>query len=143
MAHMENNSASAPGPSSMPAPPSLNSLSLQPPSNSFLPAGMPAPQSPTPSYYNAAPQHQMHQPYAPAAQQYAPAPQANQGYYSPPPSQPQQQQQGYYPAPAPQVSNPGASRAPPLNNADPRVKDAVELCNFAISAIKVSRGAKY
>jgi vacuolar protein sorting-associated protein VTA1 len=31
---------------------------------------------------------------------------------------------------------PGASRAPPLNNADPRVKDTVELCNFAIAALK-------
>lgn len=35
------------------------------------------------------------------------------------------------------TSNCGASRAPPLNNADPRVKDTVELCNFAIAALKV------
>lgn len=35
------------------------------------------------------------------------------------------------------ANNPGASRAPPLNNADPRVKDTVEICNFVIAALKV------
>lgn len=36
----------------------------------------------------------------------------------------------------PASNNPGASRAPPLNNADPRVKDTVEICNFVIAALK-------
>lgn len=47
------------------------------------------------------------------------------------PSAPAQHQ---YPA---GQNNLGASRAPPINNADPRVKDTVELCNFAIAALKV------
>lgn len=47
-------------------------------------------------------------------------------------------------APAP-TTKPSASgptpgfqppRGPPINNADPRVKDAVELCNFAVAALK-------
>lgn len=33
---------------------------------------------------------------------------------------------------------PGSARSPPTNNADPRVKDTIELCNFAISALKVA-----
>lgn len=39
----------------------------------------------------------------------------------------------HYPPAGPNL---GASRAPPINNADPRVKDTVELCNFAIAALK-------
>ncbi len=128
MAHMEN---ATPAP---PQPPSLNSLNLQSPTA----AASPTPQSPTPSYYSTTPSFQ-------AQPQYAPAPTPSSQYYQPPPSTnyynatPVQPQQNFFqpPTPAP-VSNPGASRAPPLNNADPRVKDAVELCNFAISAIKVS-----
>lgn len=130
MAHMENSTPSTSITPTVPPPPSLSSLSLQPPSSA--PAPTAAPQSPNPYAYSPpAPQYAP----PPTQQQYAPPPQPTQNFYNnPPPSQPQ----SYYPAPAPVVNNPGASRAPPLNNADPRVKDAVELCNFAISAIKVS-----
>jgi hypothetical protein len=38
----------------------------------------------------------------------------------------------------PQAYNPPANRPAPLNNADPRVKDSIELCNFAIAALKVN-----
>jgi hypothetical protein len=69
----------------------------------------------------------------------------------PPTSQPQMYQQ---PPPAVQpqrVSNPppqNFSFAPPSqfvsaphNNSDPRVKDSIELCQFAIAAMKVSHNA--
>ena len=38
---------------------------------------------------------------------------------------------------APQAMFPQV-RSPPVTNADPRVKDTVELCHFAIAALKVS-----
>eukprot|EP01035_Chromulina_nebulosa_P019473 gene19473-25355_t len=47
------------------------------------------------------------------------------GYINPYPTAPQL-------APSPVITN----RPPPNNNNDPRVKDAIEVCNFAIAALK-------
>lgn len=132
MSHM-NEDVSA---NSIPDVTSLNNLSLQPPTQ--------APQAPpsNPSYSQPA-----HSP--PPSYNYPSSPTPS---YQQPPPQPQYQQQPppqYTAAPiqAPSANSvvtnrppsyPGQSRAPPLSNTDPRVKDAVEICNFAISALKVS-----
>jgi hypothetical protein len=93
----------------------------------------------------------------------APAPplQPYQMPTSPPVVYPLQQQQSFHPmppSPAPmqqfspspyhhptslqppsyQFPQASASRGPPQSPADPRVKDSIELCNFAISALNVS-----
>jgi hypothetical protein len=135
MAHME-----APSPQSSakvtPSPPSLSSLN-----NLLPPSGITSQQQQQQQAYqqysppSPSPSPMMN--FAPAvnSQAYYPAPQQtnNTPNYSQQQMPPQMQvQQGYSTS-----SMPGASRAPPMNNADPRVKDAIEICNFAIAALKV------
>jgi hypothetical protein len=87
-------------------------------------------------------------PSAPSSTPFVPPP-AVPGYSPPPPAAPQYHQPVPQPAPQPvpqpqyqppvAQSRPSASyssTAPPKSMSDPRAKDCVELCQFAVSALK-------
>jgi len=98
-------------------------------------------------------------PRPPFAASPTPMNQYQQNYQQAPPAQPQQQQQpGQYPGysqpqqqnmsfqPPPTVASGGYNRpgyvaaavpsTPPATNTDPRVKDVIEICAFAVAALK-------